>query len=111
MRTPLSYPETDGLGALFCFVLRGVDKVAACLYSYIQKQGTPNKENTVNAKTQVLAENVTVGMKIIPAGRKKALEVIMADNFAHADHFAFGCMGQGFTVQGAKRGEYVTVAA
>lgn len=64
----------------------------------------------MNAKIQIPAENITVGMKIIPAGRKQAIEVITADNFAHADRFQFGCMGKGFTVQGAKRGEMVTVA-
>lgn len=63
----------------------------------------------MNAKTQILAENVTAGMHIIPTGRKQAVEVLMADNHASADRFQFGCYGKGFTVHSANRGEFVTV--
>lgn len=64
----------------------------------------------MNAKIQMAAENITAGMKIIPAGAKKPVEVISADNWNNEGRYQFGCMGKGFSVHSAAAGELVTVA-
>lgn len=56
-------------------------------------------------------ENVTAGMKIIPAGRTKAVEVLMIDNHRNANVYQVGHMGSGFAVTNIPAGATVRLAA
>lgn len=73
-----------------------------------QQETTKGKK--MNATTQIPAEDIKPGMKIIPTGKKKAVEVISADNWTQAGRYQFGLMGKGFSVFGAETGSLVTVA-
>lgn len=63
----------------------------------------------MNATFQVPADDITVGMNIIPEGRKLPLEVVTAEKHYINGFRNLGCYGKGFSVHAVKTGSMVTV--
>ena len=54
-------------------------------------------------------EDLKPGMMIIPAGRKRAVEVLGVDNWANPNRYLIHHYGQGFAVTGAPAGTLIQV--
>jgi hypothetical protein len=64
---------------------------------------------TQNTKTAI--ENVTIGMMVIPEGRKRAVEVLSIDNWGNANIYKIAfSSSRAWGVIGINAGETITVS-